>query len=36
MVSTLLDYATAYDRDDVRFRFKDGTEIKVGLGKDTP
>ena len=36
MVSTLLDYATAYDRDDVRFRFKDGTEIRVGLGKDTP
>lgn len=25
----LLDFVTVYARDDVRFTFKDGTEIKV-------
>jgi hypothetical protein len=26
---SLVDYATVYDKDDVRFTFKDGTEIKA-------
>lgn len=26
---SLVDYATVYDKDDVRFTFKDGTKIKV-------
>jgi hypothetical protein len=24
-----VDYATVYDKDDVRFTFKDGTEIQA-------
>ena len=26
---SLVDYATVYDKDDVRFTFKDGTEIQA-------
>ena len=26
---SLVDYATVYDKDDVRFTFKDGTEIQT-------
>jgi len=26
---SLVDYATVYDKDDVRFTFKNGTEIKA-------
>lgn len=25
----LLDYVTVYDKEDIRFTFKDGTEIQV-------
>lgn len=26
---SLVDYATVYEKDDVRFTFKDGTEIQA-------